>query len=71
MICVLHAAVGATPANPLSAQAEPGDTQLRDGLIQRFQRFQRTYALSHKMLKRHLEQAAANPQAYDTADFST
>ena len=65
---MLHAAVGATPANPLSAQAEPGDTQLRDGLIQRFQR---TYALSHKMLKRHLEQAAANPQAYDTADFST
>lgn len=45
---------------------EPADGQLRDGLIQRFQR---TYELSHKMLKRHLEQSAANPQAYDTADF--
>ncbi len=46
--------------------AEPGDTQLRDGLIQRFEF---TYELSHKMLKRHLEQAAPSPQAYDTADF--
>ena len=40
--------------------AEPGDIQLRDGLIQRFQR---TYELSHKMLKRQLEQSAPNPQA--------
>ena len=47
-------------------QTEPADTQLRDGFIQRFQR---TYELSHKMLKRYLEQAAANPQAYDAADF--
>jgi nucleotidyltransferase substrate binding protein (TIGR01987 family) len=46
--------------------AEPADTQLRDGLIQRFEF---TYELSHKMLKRHLEQSAPNPQAYDTADF--
>lgn len=48
------------------SKAAPGDTQLRDGLIQRFEF---TYELSHKMLKRHLEQAAASPQAYDTADF--
>lgn len=48
------------------SQAEPGDAQLRDGLIQRFEF---TYELSHKMLKRQLEQAAANPQAYDAADF--
>jgi nucleotidyltransferase substrate binding protein (TIGR01987 family) len=46
--------------------AEPADTQLRDGLIQRFEF---TYELSHKMLKRQLEQSAPNPQAYDTADF--
>jgi len=45
---------------------EPADTQLRDGLIQRFEF---TYELSHKMLKRHLEQSAANPHAYDAADF--
>lgn len=48
------------------SEAEPGDTQLRDGLIQRFEF---TYELSHKMLKRHLEQSAASPQAYDAADF--
>ncbi len=48
------------------SQAEPGDAQLRDGLIQRFEF---TYELAHKMLKRQLEQAAANPQAYDAADF--
>jgi len=47
-------------------RTSPGDSQLRDGLIQRFEF---TYELSHKMLKRHLEQAAANPQAYDAADF--
>jgi nucleotidyltransferase substrate binding protein (TIGR01987 family) len=47
-------------------QTVPEDSQLRDGFIQRFQR---TYELSHKMLKRYLEQAAANPQAYDAADF--
>lgn len=46
--------------------AEPTDTQLRDGLIQRFEF---TYELSHKMLKRYLEQAAPSPQTYDTADF--
>ena len=45
---------------------EPADGQLRDVLIQRFQR---TYELSHKMLKRHLEQSAANLQTYDAADF--
>ena len=46
--------------------AEPADAQLRDGLIHRFEC---TYELSHKMLKRYLEQAAPNPQTYDTADF--
>lgn len=46
--------------------AAPGDSQLRDGLIQRFEF---TYELSHKMLKRHLERGAANPQAYDRTDF--
>lgn len=46
--------------------AEPLDAQLRDGLIQRFAF---TYELSHKMLKRQLEQAAASPQSYDSADF--
>lgn len=50
----------------LRSRAAPGDALLRDGLIQRFQR---NYELSHKMLKRHLEQGAANPQVYDSTDF--
>ena len=42
------------------------DTQIRDGLIQRFEF---TYELSHKMLRRHLESSAANPTEFDGADF--
>lgn len=42
------------------------DDQLRDGLIQRFEF---TYEISHKMLKRFLEQSAANPEEFDQADF--
>lgn len=48
-------------------QSDPADTQIRDGLIQRFEF---TYELSHKMLRRHLEQAAANPEEFDGAEFS-
>lgn len=42
------------------------DTQIRDGLIQRFEF---TYELSHKMLKRYLEFAAPTPEIYDTLPF--
>lgn len=42
------------------------DTQIRDGLIQRFEF---TYELSHKMLRLHLESSAANPTEFDGADF--
>jgi hypothetical protein len=37
---------------------EPTDEQLRDGLIQRFEF---TYELTHKMLKRYLKETAASP----------
>lgn len=47
-------------------QSDTSDTQIRDGLIQRFEF---TYELAHKMLKRHLEAAAASPTEFDTADF--
>lgn len=47
--------------------SDPADTQIRDGLIQRFEF---TYELSHKMLRRHLEQAAANPAEFDGTDFA-
>lgn len=42
------------------------DLQIRDGLIQRFEF---TYELSHKMLKRYLEATAANPEEFDTMTF--
>lgn len=42
------------------------DTQIRDGLIQRFEF---SYDLSHKMLRRALEDAAANPEEIDRMSF--
>lgn len=47
-------------------QADTSDIQIRDGLIQRFEF---TYELSHKMLRRYLETSAANPTEFDGADF--
>ncbi len=47
-------------------QSDIKDTQIRDGLIQRFEF---TYEISHKLLKRFLEISAANPEEYDKADF--
>lgn len=49
-------------------RAEPADEQLRDGLIQRFEF---TYDLTHKMLRRALEAAAANPEEIDRMSFPT
>jgi len=46
---------------------EPEDTQLRDGLVQRFEF---SYELSHKILKRHLEQTAASPEEIDRMTFA-
>ena len=43
-----------------------GDTQIRDGLIQRFEF---TYDLAHKMLRRVMEAGAANPEAIDRLSF--
>jgi nucleotidyltransferase substrate binding protein (TIGR01987 family) len=48
-------------------QQNQGDTQLRDGLIQRFEF---TYELSHKMLKRYLETTSATPDAFDAMPFA-
>lgn len=45
---------------------DPAQTLIRDGLIQRFEF---TYEISHKMLKRHLEQVAANPTEFDGMPF--
>ncbi|MDR0479164.1 MAG: nucleotidyltransferase substrate binding protein [Burkholderiaceae bacterium] len=47
-------------------QQDISDTQIRDGLIQRFEF---TYEISHKMLKRFLKTTAANPAAFDDMRF--
>lgn len=43
------------------------DTQIRDGLIQRFEF---TYEISHKMLKRYLEMASPTPELFDGMPFA-
>ena len=46
---------------------DTSDLQIRDGLIQRYEF---TYEISHKMLKRHLEMTAPNPDIYDSMSFA-
>lgn len=46
---------------------EPDDAQVRDGLVQRFEF---TYELSHKFLKRHLERVSPNPEELDRMAFA-
>ncbi len=45
---------------------DTSDTQIRDGLVQRFEF---TYEISHKMLRRYLEMVSATPQEFDTMSF--
>ena len=47
-------------------QQDVTDDQIRDGMIQRFEF---TYELSHKMLKRYLEATSATPAQYDAMPF--
>jgi nucleotidyltransferase substrate binding protein (TIGR01987 family) len=48
-------------------EREPKDEQIRDGLIQRFEF---TYELSHKMLRRYLRESAANPEEIGQMPFA-
>jgi len=48
-------------------QKDIHDTQIRDGLIQRFEF---TYEISHKMLKRYLEKTSPNPEQFDVMSFA-
>ena len=50
----------------LAYQADTLQTLIRDGLIQRFEF---TYELSHKTLKRYLESVSATPEQYDNMAF--
>ena len=47
-------------------RADMSDTQIRDGLIQRFEF---TYELGHKVVKRYLKYASANPKQFDEMTF--
>lgn len=60
-------AVGRLDAGLTRHISEPLDTQLRDGLVQRFEF---TYEISHKMLKRYLEMSSANPSQFDGMPFA-
>ena len=48
-------------------QREPADEQIRDGLIQRFEF---TYELSHKMLRRYLKENSASPDDIERMPFA-
>jgi nucleotidyltransferase substrate binding protein (TIGR01987 family) len=48
-------------------EREPTDEQIRDGLIQRFEF---TYELSHRMLRRYLREAAASPDEIERMPFA-
>jgi nucleotidyltransferase substrate binding protein (TIGR01987 family) len=48
-------------------QQDITDIQIRDGLIQRFEF---TYEIGHKMLKRYLEFASPTPSVYDDMNFA-
>ena len=47
-------------------EKDRSDTQIRDGLIQRFEF---TYEQCHKMLKRYLKWASSTPEMFDTMPF--
>jgi nucleotidyltransferase substrate binding protein (TIGR01987 family) len=49
------------------SEREPADEQIRDGLIQRFEF---TYELSHKMLRRYLKDAAGSPDEIERMPFA-
>ena len=48
-------------------EREPADEQIRDGLIQRFEF---TYELGHKMLRRYLKEIAASPDEIERMPFA-
>jgi hypothetical protein len=47
--------------------SDTSDTQIRDGLVQRFEF---TYEISQKMLKRYLEAVSPTPGDYDAMPFA-
>ncbi len=66
-ITPLYKAVTRLQEGLVRYQQDISDIQIRDGLVQRFEF---TYEISHKMLKRFLEQASASPEQFDVMPFS-
>lgn len=62
----LKKAVNSLGRAVVRAQKEPSDEELRDAVIQRFEY---TYELAWKMMKRQLEQESANPSEIDRLSF--
>lgn len=48
-------------------QQDPAQTLIRDGLVQRFEF---TYEISHRLLKRFLEESSPTPEVYDSMSFA-
>ncbi|WP_333607554.1 nucleotidyltransferase substrate binding protein [Arsukibacterium sp.] len=48
-------------------QRDISNIQIRDDLVQRFEF---TYEISHKMLKRYLEHSSASPEQFDQMPFA-
>ena len=65
-LTLLHNATNRLHEGWLRYQMDISDTQIRDGLVQRFEF---TYEISHKMLKRYLEMASATPELFDQMPF--
>ncbi|HEY2617316.1 MAG TPA: HI0074 family nucleotidyltransferase substrate-binding subunit [Acetobacteraceae bacterium] len=65
-ISPLASAVGRLREGLERHRREPHDEQLRDGLIQRFEF---TYELSHRMLRRYLRMVAASTDLFDRMPF--
>lgn len=62
----LERAVARLREGLLRYEQDVSDEQIRDGLIQRFEF---TYEISHKMLKRFLEMTSPNPEVFDAMNF--
>jgi nucleotidyltransferase substrate binding protein (TIGR01987 family) len=60
-------AVGRLREGLARCEEEPNDEQLRDGLIQRFEF---TYELCHKTLRRYLRETAASPEEFERLPFA-
>jgi nucleotidyltransferase substrate binding protein (TIGR01987 family) len=65
-ITSLAKAIGQLEAGLAILAKDDENALLRDGVIQRFEF---TYELSHKMLRRFIEATSANPQEADTMSF--